>query len=103
MSDADRDAILGRTMREHKEAAKELAALHAEAEYIGNYLTALGHALRTHHNLDAGAFGSFSGPITFEKWPTPNGLEKLVRDIAEAERNKNRLAKLLGDADIQLA
>lgn len=38
MSESDQDAIIGRMLREYRDAKKELAALQAQAENIGGYL-----------------------------------------------------------------
>lgn len=103
MSEDQRDAIIGRTVREHSEASKELATLYAEAEYLGNYLTALGHALRANHSLYAGPFGTFTGHADLRKWPSRESLEKLAQDIQEAQENKKRLSDILAEAGFKPA
>lgn len=101
MSEQDRDAILGRTVREHAECSKTLAALHAEAEHIGNFLTAVGHALRTNHSLYAGSFGSFSGQVDLQKWPSAATLSALTSEIAATLAEQKRLTGLLKDASYE--
>lgn len=98
MSEADQDAIIGRTLREYHDAKKELAALHAEAEHFGNHLTAVGHALRTHHSLSSGTFGSHGDKLDADKFPTAAKLTELVSEINQTTATKNRLAETLRSA-----
>jgi hypothetical protein len=102
MSESDQDAIIGRTLREYRDAKKELSALHAEAERIGNYLTAVGHALLTHHALSSGAYGSYGGKIDAREWPTVELLNRLSDDIERTRKNKERFEKLLTEAGYPL-
>ena len=95
MSEQDQDAIIGRTLREYGDAKKELAALHAEAERIGNDLTGVGHALRTIHSLAGVAGYSRFDPDSF---PTAQQLVKLAAEIKTARDSKDRLGKILSDA-----
>lgn len=102
MSEADQDAVIGRTLREMRDAKKELAALHAEAERLGNYLTAMGHALRTNHSLWAGAFGGNTGRLDIKDYPTGDSLMELSRRIDTVGGEKQRLEKLLVEAGYPL-
>ena len=95
MSETDQDAIIGRTLREYSDARKALAVLFAEAESIGNELTGVGHALRTHHSLSGVAGYSAFEPA---KFPTVEQLLTLAREIRITTENKNRLEKHLRDA-----
>jgi hypothetical protein len=101
MSEDERDAIIGRTVRQHNEAVRDLAALYAESEHIGNFLTTLGHALRTSHSLYAGSFGSSSGTVDLDKLPTRERLEQLVADLKTAHANRDRLADILRSAGFE--
>lgn len=98
MSEADQDAILGRTLRECKAAQTELAALYAEAEHIGNYVTAVGHSLRTNHSLGGVSFGNSIVQFDPAMFPTVQRLTTLVAEIATVSAKKDRLEKLLGEA-----
>ena len=98
MSEAEQDAVIGRTLREYHDAKKELAALYAEAERLGNYLTAMGHALRTHHSLSSGEFGSYGGKLDVDKYPTADGLSELASEIEQVTATKKRLAETLRSA-----
>ena len=98
MSEVEQDAIIGRTLREYHDAKKELAALYAEAEHFGNYLTAMGHALRNHHSLSSGTFGSHGDRLDADKYPTAERLSELVSDIEQATTIKKRLAETLRSA-----
>ena len=100
MSEEQQDAVIGRTLREYKDAKKTLAALYAEAEKIGNDLTGVGQALRSKHALDGvGGFRAFDS-TTF---PTVDQLTGLIADIEATRANKNRLSQILKDAGHQIA
>lgn len=92
MSDEQQDAIIGRTLKEYQAAKKKLAALYAESEYFGNYLTAVGHSLRTSHRIRLS--GDFSS-VGLEKWPTAEQLKHLADEISATDAEKKRLADLL--------
>ena len=96
MSAEEQDAVLGRMLREHGEPKKKLVALHAEAERIGNLFTALGHALRTSHDLHASGFASH-GHVDLALLPDQATIKQLVEQIAQVESRKKHLAsQLLG-------
>lgn len=101
MSEEQENTIIGRTLKEYQAARKHLAALQAEAEYLGNYLSVAGDALRTRHNLWAVDFGISSEDIDLKKWPTADQLKQLVEEIIAAQREKNRLAAILKDAGFE--
>lgn len=94
MSESDQDAIIGRTLREYRDTKKELAALYAEAESIGSYLAAVGHALRAGHSFS----DSFTTGGTLIELPTRKQLLELSSQINAVTENKERLARLLRDA-----
>jgi hypothetical protein len=98
MSEAEQDAIIGRTVREYHQAKKALAALVAEAEHFGEYLTAVGHALRTHHSLSSGTYGSYGDKLDADKFPTAARLSELVSQIEQATATKKRLSETLRSA-----
>ena len=98
MSSEQQDAILGRVLREHAETKKNLAALCSEAEKVGNYLTALGHALRKNHSLDASDFSATEGFMDLGLLPTQGVIRDLVAQIREAKSRKQQLASRLRDA-----
>jgi len=98
MSMSEQDAIIGRTLREYQEAKKALAALFAEAERFGNYLTAVGHALRAHHSLTSGEFGTHGGQLDPDKFPAATKLSELVAEIDQTTATKKRLAETLRNA-----
>jgi hypothetical protein len=96
VSEEQQDAILGRTLKEYQAARKQLGILHAQAEYLGDYLSAAGYALKTNHNLWAGEHSG--GEVDLKEWPTADQLKQLVEEIVAAQRKKNRLAEILKDA-----
>jgi hypothetical protein len=101
MSEDQQDAIIGRTLKEYQTARKTLAALHSQAEYLGNYLGAAGAAIGTNHSLWVEHYGTFSGAVDLEHWPTREQINALIQDIVAAQREKNRLAALLKDAGFE--
>ena len=94
MSESEQDAIIGRILREYRDAKKELAALHAQAESIGSHLVGVGDALRTKHCFT----DSFTTGGTHIELPTGPRLLELTGQINTAKENKERLARLLRDA-----
>lgn len=48
MSDDQKDAVVGRVMREHKENEEQIGKLFSEAAKLGNKLNQVGQALVTH-------------------------------------------------------
>ncbi len=94
VSESDQDAVIGRTLREYRDAKKESAVLHAEAESIGNYLADVGHTLRTKHSF-TDSFTTGGMRIDF---PTRQRLLELSNEINAATEKKERLARLLRDA-----
>jgi hypothetical protein len=101
VSDEQRQAIIGRTLEEYQAARKQLAALHAEAEYLGNYLSAAGDALRRRHSLWTVDFGISSGDVDLTKWPAADQLKRLVQEIFAGQAEKNKLAAILKDAGFE--
>ena len=99
MSMSEQDAIIGRTLREHQEAKKALAALFTEAERFGNYLTAVGHALRAHHSLTSGDFQEHTAAsLTATSFLRLRSLSELVAEIDQTTATKKRLAETLRNA-----
>lgn len=98
MSDEQQDAVLGRLLREYGNEKKRLVALQAEAERIGNYFTALGHALRKNHSLSAKGFGDWQGNVDLAHLPTPQHIQTLVDDLIHSRINKDSLGRKLEDA-----
>jgi len=97
MSESDQDAIIGRTAREYRDAKKELAALHAEAESLGTYLLVIAHALQTKHSF-AHSFTVRGAPIDLSDFPTAQRLMELSNRVDAVTANKERLTQLLKDA-----
>lgn len=95
MSAEEQDAILGRVLREHAEAKKDLEPLCSEVERIGNYLSALAHALRKNHSLDASDFSATDSFMDLGLLPTQTAIKNLVSQIQVAESNKKHLASRL--------
>lgn len=98
MSTEQQDAVLGRIIREYGECKKTLVVLYSEAERMGNYLTAIGHALRKNHSLEAGTFGDQLGIVDLGQLPTQVRVQQLVDQISELELTKRQLSGRLRDA-----
>jgi hypothetical protein len=99
MSEDQQDAIIWRTLKEYQAARKRLAALYAQAEYFGDYLSVASHALKTNHSLWAGEHSG--GMVDLAKWPTVEQIKQLVDDIVTAQGEKNRRAEILKDAGFE--
>ena len=98
MSEEQENAVIGRTLKEYQAAKKRLAALCAEAERIGAYLSIAGHALQTNHNLYAGEHSD--GTVDLANWPTAEQLRALIEEIVAVRREKSRRAEILKDAGL---
>ena len=96
MSDEQQKAILWGTLEKYQAARKHLAALHAHAEDLGDYLSVASHALKTNHNLWAGEHSG--GLVDLEKWPTASQLKELVEETIAVQREIRRLGEILKDA-----
>lgn len=91
MSESDQDAVIGRTLREYRDAQREVAALCANAESIGYHLIRVGETLRSKHEF----FDSHTTGGSLINLPTREGLLDLSKQIIVATENKERLAQLL--------
>lgn len=99
MSDEQQHEILGRTVEEFLTAKRKLAALHAQAEYVGAYLAKAGDALRERHSLWVIDYDLTPGhELDLGAWPTAADLTRLVQEIKAVQSEKNRLAAILDDA-----
>jgi hypothetical protein len=94
VSESEQHAIIGRLTCEHRDAKEKLAALHAEAEYIGNHLVRVADALREKHRFS----DSFTTGGTLIELPTRPRLLELSDEINRAIENNARLARLLKEA-----
>jgi hypothetical protein len=94
VSESEQDKIIGRMLREYRDAKKEVAILYAEAESLGYYLVRAGEALRTDHSYaDAVSIGGSRIEL-----PTGQRLLELSNQIDAAKANKERLALRLKEA-----
>jgi hypothetical protein len=93
MSQEQENEVLGRTLKEYQAARRRLAALHAEAESLGGYLSTAGYALKTNHTLWAGEHTG--GLIDLARWPSAEQITQLLNEIPTAQREKSRLAAIL--------
>lgn len=97
MGESEQDVILGRTAREYRDAKKELAALHAEAESLGTYLVSIGKTLLAEHSF-AESLTVRGARTDLKDFPTGKSLMDLSNQVDIATSNKERLARLLRDA-----
>jgi hypothetical protein len=96
VSDEQQKAILWGTLGKYQAARKRLAALQAQAEDLGNYLSIASYALKTNHNLWAGEHSG--GMVDLEQWPTADQIKQLIEEIVATQTEKNRRAAILKDA-----
>lgn len=94
MSESEQDAIIGRTLREYRDAKKELAALRAQMESIGGRLQDVGRQLREQHSFSD--LHTTGGSLI--QLPTREELMELSSQIKRATEMRERLARLLGEA-----
>jgi hypothetical protein len=96
VSDEQQKAILWEALEKYQAARKRLAALYAQAENLGDYLSVASHALGANHTLWAGEHSG--GMVDLAKWPTADHIKQLVEEIFSVQAQKNRLAEILKDA-----
>jgi hypothetical protein len=99
VSEEQQNEIIGRTLKEYQGARKKLAALHAQAEYIGEYLSIAALALKKNHSLYAGEHSG--GLVDLAQWPTVDEIKQLVEDINATQGEKNRRSEILKDAGFE--
>jgi len=108
MAREDQDAVLRRTVREHREAKEHEARLDTEAKHIAEAILRLGHALyhdparvffegqvHTPHFLGAGLFRD-------SDYPNVDQIKRLTAELRELGEKRiglaERLERLGGDA-----
>jgi predicted trehalose synthase len=90
MSDEQQDAVIGRVLRELKEAKQKLARLRAEADRIGQALGRIGQTLVSNPQSLVFASGSINVP-------THEELASLTNDIRNTMQEVDRLKQQASD------
>ncbi|MGC1783478.1 MAG: hypothetical protein WA708_13225 [Acidobacteriaceae bacterium] len=105
MTSEQQDAVLGRLMRERKEAETRRTALEAEAQRIGANLIDLGQALQRHPStIQAQGEGLEAEHIRQARWIAPAELEEvkqivpLANEYRETMKTLQRLSRQLAEA-----
>lgn len=100
MSDEQQQAAIGRTVEEYLASKKKLATLLAEANAVGNMLTAIGHGVRTlpQSNPSGGHPALYvSLDRHSSEFPTIASLRSLASEVDTEVQTKNQLRGRLKD------
>ena len=87
MSDAERQALLGKTMEEHAAVRAELALLQRKAANLAGRLIQAADCLQR---------APGATPCTIEDLPTAEAVKALIVSIDEAATTREHLAQALG-------
>lgn len=93
MSPEEKDAILGKTLRERKVALEHLAYLRVEARRISERLELLARHLSS--NIDLIQFGEPASPLQFQPIISPSPERESVALFSLAELDPKNIAALV--------